>query len=185
MDKKLTPHANERYFDRSNQEVTRKKLINHINNGGEINYAMRLTATRSLAYIPIKGEVFKVVINRRSKRLVSILPFRDNYAINVIMYSEHYNKQHYMVKLFPDCYKETQERKQALTKIYVLGEDKVPIEEIPYQHPFFCGLFEAALNFYLGTKRINKNANKNSSKAEATTIVIKEPELYSESTIAC
>lgn len=178
MKDKLTLHANERFFDRTDQEITRKMILNHISNGGEILYAARLTATRSLAYVPIKEEVFKVVINRRSKKLVSILPFKDLYAINVLLFSEHYDNHYYLVKLFPDCYHETNGKKQAMTKIYVLDEQKEVKEEIPFNHPFFCGLFEAALNFYLGTKRIMKN-EKTSAKAKAKTIVIEKPEIYS------
>ena len=79
MKNNLTIHANKRFFERSNQEITRKMIINHITNGGIINYAKRITATRSLAYIPIKNEIFKVIINRKSKTIISILPFKDEY----------------------------------------------------------------------------------------------------------
>lgn len=179
MKDKLTIHANERYFDRSSQEVTRKMLINHIDNGGEILYALRLTASRSLAYIIIREEVFKVIINRKSKKLISILPFKEEFAVNIIFFSEHYDNKYYLVKLFPDCFHETKGRKQALTKIYELDDKKEIKKELDYHHPFFTGLFDAAVNLYMGTKRISKNA-ENKANAKTKTIVFKKPQIYTE-----
>lgn len=175
----LTTHANERYFDRSSQQVTRKKLINRINNGGEIQYAKRLTATRSLAYIPIGAEVFKVIINRRSKRLVSILPWKDYYAINVIFFSDYYDNKRYLVKLFPDCYAETNKNGVSLTKIYEIDDDGNVINDIEYTHPFFMGLFKTALSLYTGSKGLIRNG-KNKAKSEIKTIAFKKPEVIAQ-----
>lgn len=176
MKDKLTMHANERFFDRTDQEVTRKMIVNHINNGGQIDFAMRMTASRSLAYIPIRDEVFKVIINRKSKKIVSILPFKDIYAINILMYSEYYDNKYYIIHLFPDCFQESNGKKQALTKIHELDNNRQVVGTIAYNHPFFDGLFDAAMNFYLGTKRIINNETIK-VKAKAQTIVIKKPEI--------
>jgi hypothetical protein len=183
-DNKLTTHANERYFDRSSQEVTRKKLINYINNGGEILYAKRLTATRSLAYIPIGTEAFKVIINRRSKRLVSILPYKDHFAINVIFFSEYYDNKRFLVKLFPDCYAETNKQGISLTKIYEIDAHGEIINVIEYSHPFFMGLFETALSLYNGSKGLIRNG-KNKAKSEIKTITFKKPEVVAETKTKC
>lgn len=160
MRKKLTTHGNIRYFDRSDQDVTRKAIINHIDNGGEITYAKRLSASKSLAYIPIKDEIFKVVINRKSKIIVSILPFREQYEYSINLLSETYNNKKYQVKLYPDCYCETK-NSHALTKIYELtNEEKI---EINFNHPFFNGLFIKAWEIY-------KNENKIETKTKEVDV---------------
>jgi hypothetical protein len=169
MRNKLTTHGNIRYFDRSDQDITRKKIITHINNGGEIIYAKRLSSSKSLAYIPIKGEIFKVVINRKTKVIVSILPLRRDYEYSIDLLSETYNNKNYHIKLFPDCYYETQNTR-ALTKIYELDDNQETVAEINYIHPFFEGLFRNAWEIY--TKR--KGLNEIKTETETSKIEIEE-----------
>ena len=154
MKNKLTKHADHRYFDRSNQNISRKDLIKYIGNGGQIHYAKRMTSTRSLAYIPIKNEVFKVIINRKSKCIVSILPFKDEYIKRLKVYSEYYDNKIYLIELYPDCYMETNEP-HALTQIFIVTDKNN--ELLHFEHPFFNGLFNAAWKIYLGMKGLMKN----------------------------
>jgi hypothetical protein len=151
----LTIHAQERFFERANQDVTRKKIIAHIANGGQIIYAKRMTATRSLAYIQVKDEIFKIIINRKSKVIISILPFNDDFAQTIKIHSQHYNNKTYLVELYPDCYNETQSN-HALTKIYEINDDK-SFNEIGYNHPFFNGLFDIAWQIHLNSKGLIKD----------------------------
>ena len=173
MKNKITEHANERFYERTNQEVTRKMIVNHLSNGGEIHYAKRMTATRSLAYVPIKDEVFKIIINRRSKKIVSILPFRDTFKRDIIFYNEHYNNKTYHVELYPDCYSET-DSIHTMTKIYTLDDNNEKNTEIPFNHPFFSGLFYIALTIH---KKVKGNYNENSIETK-TDEVIKETNSY-------
>jgi hypothetical protein len=118
-------------------------------------YAKRLSASKSLAYIPIKGEIFKVIINRKSKVIISILPLRKEYEYSLDLLSETYNNKKYHIKLFPDCYYETKNT-HALTKIYELDENQERIAEINYIHPFFEGLFKNAWEIYTKRKCLNE-----------------------------
>lgn len=153
-DRIITQHANERYYDRTNQEVTRKKIVTHITNGGQILYAKRLTATRSLAYIPIGSEVFKVIINRKSKVIVSILPFNDHFIRKIKVFSGYYDDKTYLIEMYPDCYNETR-MPHALTKIYEINGDE--LIDINFNHPFFNGIFKAAWKIHLGIKGLQKD----------------------------
>jgi hypothetical protein len=165
----LTRHANWRFEDRTDQSVSRKKIINYLQNGGEIIYAKRLTITRSLAYLPIDNEIFKVIINRKSRIIVSILPWQDVFKATFIFFSKYYDEKDYIVELYPDCFLETKS-KHALTKIY-MGKDKKPIG---YNHPFFEGLFEAAWNMHLAGRKIN--GKKTEAKEQTTTFEFEKKE---------
>lgn len=152
--KQITTHAKNRYFERSNQEVSRKKIVSHIANGGDIIFAKRLTSTRSLAYIPIDDIVFKTVINRKSKIIVSILPFNDLFIQKFKIYSDYYDNKTYLIEIYPDCYNETKTM-HTLTKIYeIIGKE---LKEIEYNHPFFEGLFKAVWKIHQGMKGLTSN----------------------------
>lgn len=162
--KTLTKHANWRFEDRTDQSISRKQIVSHLENGGEVIYAKRMTISRSLAYLPIGNEIFKVIINRKSKRIISILPWQDVFQTTYTFYSSYYDEKNYIVELYPDCFLETKS-KHALTRIFVVKEDdKHPIG---YNHPFFDGLFEAAWHMHLAERRIN--GGKNQVKEQTTT----------------
>lgn len=183
--KTLTRHANWRFEDRTDQSISRKKIINYLQNGGEIVYAKRLTITRSLAYLPIGNEIFKVIINRKSRIIVSILPWQDVFIATYAFYSSYYDEKNYIVELYPDCYLETKSQ-HALTKIYVIkeidgfGDDKYPIG---YNHPFFEGLFEAAWNMHLAGRKIN--GKKNEVKEQTISFEFKKEDNNKEEDKAC
>lgn len=155
MKNKLTIHATERYFERTDQTTTRRELSNHLINGGDIHYVKRMTATKSLAYIPIKDQVYKVIINRKSKEIVTILPFQDVYVRRIKVHSDYYNDRNYFIEMYPDCYMETN-NKRTLTKITDLSNNKV----IAYNHPFFAGLFACAWKIHLGMKGLENEKTK-------------------------
>lgn len=168
MKQNITSHATERFFDRSDQNITRKELINHITNSGEILYAKKITATRSMAYIPIKNEKFKVIINRKTKKLITILPYQDIYKHSIIFHSKFFNNKTYMVELYPDCYIETNSM-YALTKIYEL-KDNDQSEQLLFNHPFYNGLFDSAWKIHQGMKGLIHAKNEIKNKAiEITT----------------
>jgi len=164
----ISVHATERYFERTDQEITRKKIVSFINNGGKIIYAKRLSSTRSFGYIPIGKEVFKTIINRKSKRIISILPFKDVFNRKIQFHNKKYDNQNYLVELYPDCFQET-ESYHSLTQIYNI--DTVPFMNIQYNHPFFDSLFNIAWKIHLETKDTIKNCKQNVIEKATKTIV--------------
>jgi hypothetical protein len=164
---KLTTHATVRYFERTDQTITRRELSNHLINGGDIHYVKRMTVTKSMAYIPIKDEVYKIIINRKSKEIITILPFQDVYVRRIKVHSDHYNNREYYIEIYPDCYLETK-NKRNLTKITDLKDNKL----IAYNHPFFNGLFNCAWKIHLGMKGLENET----TKAETTFTLTEEIE---------
>jgi hypothetical protein len=134
------PHAIDRFFERTDLEVTRNQITNAIE-GGNVVYAKRLTASKSLAYVMVGENVIKLIISKGTKKVLSIIPWKSVFkeVINV-----HFGttKINYEAILFPDCYMETG-CSHALTKIHRLHDDGAR-EPIPYNHPYFEMVFNMA-----------------------------------------
>jgi hypothetical protein len=136
----FSPHAITRFFERTDLEVTRNQIMRAIE-GGNIAYAKRLSATRSLAYTLVGENVVKLIIGKGTKKVISIIPWKSIFKEVVNISSENKN---YEVTIFPDCYMETN-CKHALTKVFRIHGDGAR-EPIPYNHPNFDHVFNVAWN---------------------------------------
>jgi hypothetical protein len=140
------PHAIDRFFERTDLEVTVNQIKRAIE-GGNIIYAKRLTATKSLAYALVGDNVVKLIIAKSTKKVMSVLPWKSIFKdiINV------QTGQKYEVIIFPDCYLETN-CKHALTKISKIHPDNAK-EPIPYNHAEFEILFDLAWDIILKNEK--------------------------------
>jgi hypothetical protein len=132
------PHAIERFFERTDLEVTRNQIIKAIENGN-IVYAKRLTASKSLAYALVGENVIKLIVSKNTKKVMSIIPWKSVFKYTV---TTNIHEDIYKIIVFPDCYMETG-CPHALTKIYKIHSDGAK-EPIPYNHPNFNSLFNGA-----------------------------------------
>ena len=133
----FVPHAIDRFFERTDLEVTRNQILKAIE-GGNIVYAKRLTATKSLAYALVGDSVVKLIIAKSTKKVMSIIPWKSVFKEIVTVFTDKV----YEVIIFPDCYLET-DCKHALTKIFRIHDDGAR-EPIPYNHPDFYNIFDIA-----------------------------------------
>ena len=140
----IIEHANQRFFERTENETTRKEIIKHLNNGGEIIYAKRTTNSRSLVYVPIQKEIFKLIINRKNKKIITFLPWREKFKIH---FQFEYNSKKYFIILYPDSFKETK-CESTLTEIYEIDNEENIQERIKFNHPLFKELFFEAWKKY-------------------------------------
>lgn len=136
----FSPHAISRFFERTDLDVTRNQIMRAIE-GGNIAYAKRLSAARSLAYILVGENVVKIIIGKGMKKVISVIPWKSVFKEVINIHSE--NKD-YEVILFPDCFMETH-CKSALTKVFRIHGDGAR-EPIPYNHPDFDHVFNVSWN---------------------------------------
>lgn len=166
MKQYITNHANERYFERLDQSVTRKEILKFINNGGQIHYAKKLSNTKSLAYLEIKEEVIKIIINRKTKKLISILPFNDVHKHKIELCKDYFGPNKWKIILYPDCYNESNNI-HALNKIYEVTDDS--IIKLEYDNPLFNKIFDLAWKIHKGSQNGETN-----SKIQETVITKRE-----------
>ena len=148
-------HANQRYFDRVDPEITKHEISEALKNKNNRQYFDKLTNSRSMLYlhIPNRNYIVKMVYSKTSKKIITILPWKDVYFKEIKF--KHYPKtteseikegqMDCVVYLYPDCFLETK-TPQALTKIFIDGK------EIGRGHYLFEVLFNIAWNMYLKTK---------------------------------
>lgn len=142
----IIKHANERFNERIDSDVSQKDIINYIINGGKIYYAKKYTASRSLVYIPItKEEIYKLILSKKHNKIITFLPWKDIFNISFRLFSEEYENKTYLINLYPDCYRETQS-KTSLTQISIINNGI--IEKISYNHPHFEPIFNLAWEHY-------------------------------------
>ena len=144
----IIEHANQRFFERTENETTRKEIIKHLNNGGEIIYAKRTTNSRSLVYVPIQKEIFKLIINRKNKKIITFLPWKEVFKT---FFQFEYEEKKYFIELYPDCFEETK-CENALTTIYEINEKEEIQDKIKFNHPLFKNLFNEAWKNYKDMK---------------------------------
>jgi hypothetical protein len=139
----FSPHAISRFFERTDLEVTRNQIMRAIE-GGNIAYAKRLSASRSLAYTLVGENVVKLIIAKSSKKVISIIPWKSIFKKIITCQTplDIHKGTHYEVILFPDCYMETN-CKHALTKISRIHKDGAR-EPINFNHPDFDVYFDHA-----------------------------------------
>lgn len=153
----FTKHAEVRQMQRL-PDIDKKIIEKHIRSGKPIMYAKKASASKSIAYIVLNDETpIKLVINRNSKKVVTIIPI--DYAFNkrFRFHSVKYDDMDYLVEIFPDAYIETG-NKCLFTKITQIDGYKNEME-IKYNHPFFEGLFNFAWFNYQNMKE-RRNSDK-------------------------
>lgn len=154
------PHANQRYFERVHPDIASKNdIVKAIQHPSNIEYIKRLTESRSMAYVHLPNDnVVKVIINKKKKELVTILPWKDVYKVEIICGD-------YVIYLFPDCYLETKNI-STLNKINVRNATSISvgnfekdwlsvnweIKEILFNSDEFEKVFYKAWEFYEETK---------------------------------
>lgn len=143
----FVPHAIDRFFERTDLEVTRNQILKAIE-GGNIVYAKRLTASKSLAYALVGENVVKLIIAKGTRKVMSIIPWKSIFKDTVNL---HMGDDKYEIVIFPDCYMETK-CSHALTKMHKIHTDGAR-EPIPYNHPNFELLFNDAWNYISNTEK--------------------------------
>ena len=74
-------HANQRYFDRVDPEITKHEISEALKNKNNRQYFDKLTNSRSMLYlhIPNRNYIVKMVYSKTSKKIITILPWKDVY----------------------------------------------------------------------------------------------------------
>lgn len=147
------PHAVERFYERTDQDVTRNQIVKAIENGN-IVYAKRLTSSRSLAYVIVGKNAIKIIIAKSTKKVLSVIPWKSVFkeVIKLNLPTKDPGKT-YEVTVFPDCYLETG-TSHALTKINRIHDDGAR-EPIPHNHPYFEILFNLAWDKVINSEKHN------------------------------
>jgi hypothetical protein len=168
--KTYTNHARYRHIHRLNDtDITPGDVDRHIRNGKEIMYAKRISGTKSLVYIIINENVVKLILNRKTKKIISILPFKEQFKKTFRFKSQKFNGE-YIVEIYPDVYKSTKS-KSAFTRIQMIGANGKS-STIAHNHPYFDELFKTAWKFYKAMKEgiLNEKINQIKIKNEVIKI---------------
>lgn len=138
-------HANQRFFERVHPDTASKKeIIKAVQDTKNIQYIKRLTESRSMAYIHLpNNNIVKVILNKRKREIVTILPWQDDYKVSFDV--SHETLGDFTICMFPDCYIETKSS-TTLTKI----KNIKTTEYIPFSSPDFEIIFQEAWNQYMG-----------------------------------
>lgn len=129
-------HAIHRLMERTDQEVSRKEITNAIE-GRHMQFAKKLTNSRSLVYLNTPSGIVKIVLHKPTGKVVTVLPWKDRYKFTTKFTSPMYGNLE--AEIYPDCYQETN-CKTALTKIIRIHPDGAR-EPIAFNHPVFEGAF--------------------------------------------
>jgi hypothetical protein len=169
-------HAMSRYFERTDTDISMKEIAKSVANNNLI-YVKRLTPpSRSLVYATVRPtprddeEVFKLVFNRKSKTIITILPWKSVFYVCYVIEMEKYSKS-FTIHLYPDCYLET-EKPNALTRIYEHVEGDAPIQ-LEYNHPLFEIVFNAAWITFERYSNAHKTFQIEREKGNETFKVVK------------
>jgi hypothetical protein len=137
-------HANQRYFERVSPDTASKKdIIKAIQNKQNIEYIKRLTESRSMAYIHLPVDnIVKVIINKKRKELVTILPWKDIYHTSI-------NTCGFIIDLYPDCYLETNSL-STLNKVMAYNNDREEYENLSFNSLLFETAIHKAWLIHLG-----------------------------------
>jgi len=171
---KIADHALDRYFERTDTDISPKEIAEAVKQNN-FTYFKRLTPTRSMAYVNVikphlEEEVFKIVLNRKSKTIITILPWKSIYFKRYGIEMEKYSKM-FTVELYPDCYLET-EKPQALTAIYEhknyrINDNKEPVQ-LNYNHPLFEIVFNATWETFEGFNNAHQTFIKERANGNET-----------------
>jgi len=144
-------HANQRYFERVHPDIASKRdIIKAIQDTKNIQYFKKLTESRTMAYVHLPNQqIVKVIINKKKKELVTILPWQDLYQVEEEVMSETLGLFH--VIMFPDCYLESGNF-TAFTKIKQIKENSKE-ESISFNSLLFETIFYKA---WLQYKRVER-----------------------------
>ena len=144
-------HANQRYFERVHPDIASKRdIIKAIQDMKNIQYFKKLTESRTMAYVHLPNQqIVKVIINKKKKELVTILPWQDLYQVEEEVMSKTLGLFH--VIMFPDCYLESGNF-TAFTKIKQIKENSKE-ESISFNSLFFETIFYKA---WLQYKRVER-----------------------------
>jgi hypothetical protein len=140
----FTPHATQRFYERTNGETSKKLIQKAIDSKNYIS-VKRLSGTRTLVYVPIDESIYKVVLQRKIKKIITFLPWHSEFKFEIEFCHVKWQKQ-FKVVLFPDCYLEIK-NPHILTEMHVIHPDNAK-EYITYDNPIFDGAFELAWEIY-------------------------------------
>jgi len=129
------PHANQRYFERVHPDTASKKdIVKALQHPSNVEYIKRLTEGRSMVYIHLPNDnIVKAIINKRKKEIVTILPWKDIYKIEIPI---HNLINYYIVDFYPDCFLETN-NPSTLNKIKKYQYANFMYEYIEYNNSDF------------------------------------------------
>lgn len=168
---KFVDHAIDRYFERTDTDIGLKEIAKAIENNN-LMYVKRLSPTRSLTYVKVyrprlDTEIFKIVLIRKSKKIITILPWKSLFHICYVIEMEKYSKK-FTVDLYPDCYLETN-KPHALTQICEHTFNPEPYAlQLNYNHPLFEIIFNAAWKTFEGFDNAHKTFCEEREKGNET-----------------
>lgn len=137
---KFTKHSTEQFFSRT-EDISRKEVEKAIKNKNCVQFFKRETASRSMAYVILnENKVVKAVLNRTNGKIITILPWRDDYCVTLTVF---YKEGKYLVTIFPDCFYETgvYSTLTHITKIEDNGDEVL----VSHNDHYFKNLFDLAL----------------------------------------
>lgn len=117
--KLFNQHANTRYYERVSQDISKREIQKAIDNK-QIQYFQRTTESKSKVYISTDKGIVKAVFSKKTKQVVTFLPWQAEYRRELELFHHQYGK--FKAILYPDCFLETGVN-ITLNKIFLNGSD--------------------------------------------------------------
>jgi methionine synthase II (cobalamin-independent) len=112
-------HANERYHERISPDISKREIQRAIDNK-QVQFFQRATESKSKVYISTDKGIVKAVISKKTKQVVTFLPWQDEYKKELKLFHPQYGE--FKAILYPDCYLETGVS-MTLNKIFLNGSE--------------------------------------------------------------
>lgn len=116
----LVNHAVKRLRERVSNTITKEEIQKALKIKN-IHYVKKFTNSRSLGYCEINGIPVKLIITKNGHKVITVLPL--NYEYECDWYYVFTNEKRFRIKIFPDCFYETED-KRKLTRFQRFNEEK-------------------------------------------------------------
>jgi hypothetical protein len=115
----------------------------------DIIFIKRVSCSRSIGYLLINNTPIKLVYGKGCKKAITILPISYDFEFPKDGWFEilYENNKTYRIKIFPDCYMET-ENKRVMTKFEVWNDNEMKWEEKKRADNIFNYVFDIAWENY-------------------------------------
>lgn len=114
-----------------------------------ITFIKRVSCSRSIGYLIIDNTPIKIVYGKTCKKAITVLSLNYDFEFPKDSWFEilHDNNNTYRIKIYPDCYMET-ENKRTMTKFQIWNDHEMKWKERKHADDIFNHVFDIAWKHY-------------------------------------
>lgn len=151
--KRRRAHVLKRIKERVGTHINPSKIEGNLKHE-DIIFIKKVSCSRSIGYLIIDNTPIKIVYGKECKKVITVLPLNYDFEFpkGEEWFKTEYNNKLYRMKIFPDCYIET-ENKRTMTKFEIQNRETMEWKEKKYVNDIFTHIFNAVWKQYEDYKR--------------------------------